>query len=74
MLLDVCVRIANALDLFCVLVGDLDVELLFKAHHQLNEVELIRTEVLDKAGVLCDFRLIDTELINDDLFDLILYF
>src|SRR5688500_8856639 len=73
-LLDVSVSVANALDLLGIFVRDLDVELLFKTHHQFDQIERIGTEVLNKPSVLGDLGLVYTEFINDDLFDLILNF
>ena len=74
MLLDVRVCVANGLDLFGVLVGDLDIELFFETHHKLHQVERIGSEVFDKAGIFGNFCLVDAELVDDDLFDLILNF
>jgi len=73
-LFHVCVRIADALDLFSVFVRYLDIKLFFKTHHELNEVQRISSQVLDKPRVFRDFSLVNTEFVDDDLFDLILNF
>jgi len=60
MLLDVRVSVANTLDLLSVFVGNFDVEFLFEAHHELDQVELICTEVFDKASIFGDLSFVYT--------------
>lgn len=73
-LFDIRVSITNALDLFSILVGDLDIEIFFKTHYQFNQIKRICAEIFNKASIFGHFGLIDGEFIYNDLFDLILYF
>ena len=52
------------------LVRDLDLELLFHGHHQLDDVEGVGAEVLDERGLRLDLVLADAELLRDDALDL----
>ena len=45
MLFDVRVRVANALDLFSVLVRNFNIKLLFKTHDELDKVKRVSTEI-----------------------------
>src|SRR5438105_11995421 len=54
-------------DLLGRIVRDLTAELLLERHHQLDRVETIGAEIVDKAGVLGDLSLIDPEMLNNDL-------
>ena len=38
-----------------------------KRHHQFDRVEAVRTQIVDKAGVVGDLRIIDTEVLDDNL-------
>src|SRR5215470_11412824 len=67
-LIDIVVRVAHALNLLRIFVGNLDSELFFKAHDQLDGVERIGAEVIDESRVWCYFILIHAELIDDNLF------
>src|SRR5215471_19244122 len=67
-LIDIVVRVAHALDLLRVLVGNFDSELFFKAHDQLDGVERIGAQVINESRVGCYFILIHAELIDDNLF------
>ena len=50
-------------------VGDLDVELFFKGHHQLDVVEAVGAEVVDEAGLLGHLLRIGVQVLDDDLAD-----
>src|SRR5205814_9999921 len=63
----VVVRVADALNLLGVLVGDFDAELLLEAHHKLDGVERVRAEVVNEARVRRDLVLVNAQLVNDDL-------
>ena len=67
--LEVRHRIADALQLVGVLVRDVDPEGLFQLHHQLDDVERVRTEVLDELGLRRELLHVDFELLRDDLLD-----
>ena len=64
--LDVLDGFLHAGDLLGVLVGNLDAELLFEGHHELDRVERVRAQVVDERGVDGDFLLVDSELLDDD--------
>src|SRR5579871_2685021 len=53
-LADVVDRVLVGLDLFRVLVGNLDVKRLFKRHHQLDRVQRVGAEVVHERSVGCD--------------------
>jgi hypothetical protein len=44
------------------LVGDLDVELVFEGHEELDDAEAVHIEVLFEVGVVVDLRLIEPQL------------
>src|SRR5262245_26836975 len=68
-LFDVIDCIAHALNLFGVLVRNLDVEFLFKPHHQLDSIERVGAEIVDEPRVRSHFAFVHAEFIDDDLFD-----
>src|ERR1700722_19753639 len=49
--LDIGDDVFDGADFLGVLVGNLDVEFLFQRHHQLDDVERVRAEILDKRGL-----------------------
>src|SRR5205085_6361334 len=63
----VVVRVADALNLLGVLVGDFDAELLLEAHHQLDRVERVGPQVVNEARVRRHLVLVNAQLVNDDL-------
>src|SRR5437867_12852141 len=63
---DVVDGLADGLNLLSVLVGDLDPELIFELHDQLDEVERVGVEILLERGLLRDLALVDTELLGQD--------
>src|SRR3954470_16005335 len=65
-LVDEVDRVLDGLDVLGFLVGDLDLELLFHRHHQLDDVERIGAQVLDEGGLRLDLVLADPELLRDD--------
>src|SRR5579863_8753483 len=69
--LDVFDGVLHRLDLFRVLVRDLDLELLLEGHHQLDDVQRIRSQVIDEMRRRRHFRLIHSELLHDDLLDVL---
>src|SRR5260370_5514700 len=71
--LDVVDGVLNGRDLFGVLVGNVQVERFLKRHHQFDDVERIGAQVIDKTRCGIDLRFIHAELLDDDLFDLLLY-
>ena len=73
-LFDILDRVADRHDLLCVIVGDLNIEIILDIHDELYVVELIRTEVVGEACFGYDFRLFDSQLVYDDLDDFLLNF
>jgi len=65
--LNVSDRVLHGGDLFGIFVGDIEVESFLERHHQLNDIQRIGTEVIDKAGGGIDLRLIHAQLFDDDL-------
>ena len=63
---DVVDGLADGRDLLCVLVRDLDPELVLELHDQLDEVERVGVEILLERRFLCDVRLFDPELLGQD--------
>ena len=59
-------------DLLGVLVGDVEVERFLKRHHQFDDIERIRAQVVDERRGGVDLALVDAELLDDDLLDLLL--
>src|SRR3989338_3501051 len=70
---DVFDRLFHARDLLGVLIGNLDAELLLERHHQLDGVERVGAQIVDKRGVRCDFLFVHPELLHDDALDLVGY-
>src|SRR4029077_16009119 len=68
-LLDVLDRFADIADLLGLFVGDLDAELLLEGHHQLDDVQRIRSQIIGEAGLQGDLILVDAELLHDDRLD-----
>ncbi len=71
-LVDVGEGVLNALNLLGVLVRYFDAKLLLESHDEFNRIQGVCSEIIDKAGIGSDFTLINTELINDNLFYLVL--
>src|SRR3954447_13372146 len=65
-LVDVLDRVLNLLDLLGLVVGNLDAELLFESHDQLDRIERVRSEVFDERRFGLDLFGVDTELLDDD--------
>src|ERR1700720_2538138 len=49
--LDIGNNVFDGADLLGVFVGNFDVELLFQRHHQLDDIERVRAEVLDERSL-----------------------
>src|SRR5438552_617928 len=63
---DVIDRLADRRDLLCILVGDLDPELVLELHDQLDQIERVCVEVLLKRRLLGDLAVVDSELLGED--------
>src|SRR4051794_23232344 len=66
-LIDIFDRVADGRDLFRGIVRNLDAELFLEGHDQLDDVQAVRTEVIDEARVLGDLVGLDAEMFDDDL-------
>src|SRR5438477_2477920 len=66
--LDVLDRFLHAGNLLGILIGNLDPELLLEGHHELDGVEGIGAEIVDKRCIRRDFLFIHSELLDDDAF------
>src|SRR5256712_2071515 len=64
---DVVDSLTDGLDLLRVLVGNLDPELVFELHDQLDEIERIGIEIFLEGGLLRNLALVDAELLAQQL-------
>src|SRR5437763_15082796 len=71
-LLDVAHRILHGLDLLSFFVWNFEVESLFERHDEFYPVEGICSEIVDERRAWRDFAFFHAELIDDDLFHLVL--
>src|SRR5258707_528943 len=62
-------RILDSHDLFGGVIRDFAAEFLLEGHHQLDSVEAVRTQIVDKAGILGHLGLVDAEMLDDDFLD-----
>src|SRR5512145_2153175 len=69
---DVLDDLLDGRQLLGVLVRDLERELLLERHDQLDDVERVRAEVVHEMSLGLDLRLVDPELLHDDVLDLFL--
>ena len=72
-LLDVLVDVIDGLlhrgDLLGFFVRNLAFELFFERHHQFDGIERIRAQIVYERGLVLDVRLVNAELLGDDLLD-----
>ena len=66
--LDVFDDVADALEFFGLFIRHFDAEFFFQGHDQLDGVERIRAEILDKLGCRNDLLRFDAKLFDDDIF------
>jgi hypothetical protein len=62
-------RVAEGLDVLGCVIGDLDAELFFEGHNQLDSVEAVCAQIIDKGRVFHDFIFFHTKVLNNDLFN-----
>jgi len=60
--------IADSLDLLGGVIGNLDAELFFECHDQLDRVEAVRTQVVDELGALVYLGSLDSKMLDNNLF------
>src|SRR5215472_2060706 len=73
MALDVVHDVLHGADLLRFLVGDLHIVLLLERHHELDDVERIRPQVLDEGRLRRHLIFAHAELLADDLFHPLLH-
>src|SRR5688572_8913622 len=71
-LIDIVIGIPHTLNLLSVFVGNLNAKLLFKTHHEFDRVQRVGPEVVDESCVWSYLVFIDTKLIDNNLFYLVL--
>src|SRR5690606_6373112 len=59
--------ISNGAELFGVLVGDVDVELLLEGHDELDRVEAVGAEILHEARLVRQLLPLDAEFLDNDV-------
>ena len=59
--------LADRLDFFRGIVGDVDVELFFEFHHQFHGIQGIGPQIVDERRFAGDLVLADAELLGDDV-------
>src|SRR5881296_1981257 len=72
LLVKVLQRLSHRTQLFGFLVRDVDVEFLLEGHYQLHRVEAVRAQVLHEARNGGQLVALDAQLLDDDVFDLLL--
>ena len=70
---DVFNSLANGGQTFGIFVRNVGVEAFFEGHDEFHEVEAVGTEVFDEFGIIGDLIFSNTELGDDDFFDLLFY-
>ena len=63
--------VAECLDGFGCVIRNLDAELFFESHDQLNGVEAVSAEVVDERRVLNHFVLFDTKVLDNNFLNAI---
>src|ERR1051325_4258576 len=71
-LVDIVISVPHTLNLLSILVGNLNAKLFFKTHHEFDRVQRVGAEVVDKSRIRRDLVLIHTQLVDDNLFYLVL--
>src|SRR5487761_1821039 len=66
-LLDEAHRVLHRHDLLGRVVGNFAAKFLLERHDELDGVEAVRAQVIDKAGVLGHFGFVDAQMLDDDL-------
>src|SRR3954466_14642535 len=66
---DVLDDVADRLHLLSVLVRDVEVELFFHRHHELDDVEAVGAQVINEGGSQSDLLGLHRELVTDNVAD-----
>jgi len=67
MLLDKLNRLPNGLDFFGCIIWNIDLKLFLEFHDQLDRIEGVGTEIVDKRSLERDLLLTDTQLGCNDI-------
>ena len=59
-------QIADELKLFDVIVSDFNIEAIFNRNHQLDAVEKVSAEIINKMGIACYQAGLDVEMFRDE--------
>ena len=70
---DVLDDIADTLEFFGLFIGHFDAELLFQGHDELDGIERVRAEILDKLGFRSDLIRFYAQLFDDNIFNPLVY-
>ncbi len=65
---DIVDRVLDGRDLLGGIVGNLDAKLFLEGHDQFDDVEAVRTQIVNEAGILGDPVGLDAEMLDDDFF------
>src|SRR5436305_11420522 len=71
--LDVIDGVLDGFDFFSLIVRNIEVECFFKRHDELNDVERIRSQIINKRSAWVDLVLVHSQLLYDDLLYLVCY-
>src|SRR6266478_8383322 len=69
MRLDEADRVLDGHDLLGRVIRDFAAEFLFEGHHQLDRIEAVCPQIVDKTGIFGHLGLVDAEMLDDDLLD-----
>ena len=64
---DVVDCLTYRLDLLCGVIGDINIELLLKLHHQLNRVKGVGSEIIDERRFPLNLVLAHAKLLGNDI-------
>src|ERR1043165_5624615 len=71
-LVDIVISVPHTLNLFRIFVGNFNAKLFFKTHHEFDRVQRVGSEVVDESRIWRDLVFIDSKLVDDNLFHLVL--
>jgi hypothetical protein len=69
MFIDIFNGVGNGADLLGGVIGYFYAKLLLEGHNQFNDVEAVRTKIVNEAGVFSDLIGLNAQMLNDDFFD-----
>ncbi len=70
MRLDILYGVTNGLDLFCILVRDLEIESFLQRHNQLDDIKGVSAEIIDERSLHDDVFFVHTKLFHDNFLNL----